>query len=128
MAGHPQASQPLALRHHHTRIRPVHSTNPTITSRRRIPTYPRGGEPKKEDEKTAPPPPLVAEEYPPTLEAEKPKNEEEETAPPPPPEEVKIWRIPLLDDEKSDVILLKILRPRDFKVKESFSMLKNLIA
>ncbi|KAL2530850.1 Patellin-2-like [Forsythia ovata] len=31
-------------------------------------------------------------------------------------------------DEKSDVILLKILRARDFKIKEEFSMLKNLIA
>jgi hypothetical protein len=57
---------------------------------------------------------------------EKPK--EEETAPPPPPEEVSIWGIPLLADEKSDVILLKFLRARDFKVKDAFAMLKNVVA
>ncbi|KAK4840567.1 hypothetical protein QYF36_012533 [Acer negundo] len=42
-------------------------------------------------------------------------------------EKVSIWGIPLLVDERSDVILLKFLRARDFKVKESFSMLKNTI-
>ncbi|KAL2538975.1 patellin-3-like [Forsythia ovata] len=73
------------------------------------------------------PPPAVAEECPPAPEAEKPKVEEE-TAPPPPPEEVKIWGIPLLEDEQSDVILLKFLRARDFKVKEAYSMLKNVIS
>ncbi|GER37849.1 Sec14p-like phosphatidylinositol transfer family protein [Striga asiatica] len=41
------------------------------------------------------------------------------------PEEVSIWGVPLLSDDRSDVILLKFLRARDFKVKESFSMLKN---
>ncbi|KAL2513332.1 Patellin-3 [Abeliophyllum distichum] len=74
------------------------------------------------------PPPPVAEECPPAPEAEKPKEEEKETTPPPPPEEVKIWGIPLLEDEKSDVILLKFLRARDFKVKEAFSMLKNVVS
>ncbi|KAI4388827.1 hypothetical protein MLD38_001122 [Melastoma candidum] len=58
-------------------------------------------------------------------------------APPPPevkseepkePEEVNIWGIPLLKDERSDVILLKFLRARDFKVKESFAMLKSVVA
>ena len=34
------------------------------------------------------------------------------------PEEVSIWGVPLLADERSDVILLKFLRARDFKVKE----------
>ncbi|KAK6129615.1 hypothetical protein DH2020_036625 [Rehmannia glutinosa] len=53
---------------------------------------------------------------------------EEETAPPPPPEEISIWGIPLLADEKSDVILLKFLRARDFKVKEAFAMLKSVVA
>ncbi|KAL2497406.1 Patellin-3 [Abeliophyllum distichum] len=76
-----------------------------------------------------PPPP--AEECPPVpAEEEKPKVEEaaEETESPPPPEEVSIWGIPLLADERSDVILLKFLRARDFKVKEAFSMLKSVVA
>ncbi|KAJ4844354.1 hypothetical protein Tsubulata_025256 [Turnera subulata] len=42
-------------------------------------------------------------------------------------EEVSIWGIPLLADERSDVILLKFLRARDFKVRDAFSMLKNTI-
>lgn len=45
-----------------------------------------------------------------------------------PPQEVSLWGIPLLKDERSDVILLKFLRARDFKAKESFSMLKNTIS
>lgn len=44
-----------------------------------------------------------------------------------PPEEVSIWGIPLLADERSDVILLKFLRARDFKVKDAFFMLKNTV-
>ncbi|XWS44590.1 hypothetical protein CRYUN_Cryun15aG0060100 [Craigia yunnanensis] len=45
-----------------------------------------------------------------------------------PPEEISsIWGIPLLADERSDVILLKFLRARDFKVKDAFAMLKNTI-
>lgn len=43
------------------------------------------------------------------------------------PEEVKIWGIPLLEDDRSDVVLLKFLRAREFKVKDSFAMLKNTI-
>ncbi|CAH8306702.1 unnamed protein product [Eruca vesicaria subsp. sativa] len=43
------------------------------------------------------------------------------------PEEVSIWGIPLLEDERSDVILLKFLRARDLKVKEAFTMLKNTV-
>ncbi|KAJ0587158.1 putative CRAL-TRIO lipid binding domain, GOLD domain, CRAL/TRIO domain, CRAL/TRIO domain superfamily [Helianthus annuus] len=46
----------------------------------------------------------------------------------PEPEEVSIWGIPLLADERSDVVLLKFLRARDFKVKEAFTMLKNVVA
>ncbi|KAL2497414.1 Patellin-3 [Abeliophyllum distichum] len=42
-------------------------------------------------------------------------------------EEASIWGVPLLKDDRSDVILLKFLRARDFKVKESFTMLKNTI-
>ncbi|KAK6940351.1 CRAL/TRIO, N-terminal domain [Dillenia turbinata] len=72
----------------------------------------------------APPP---AEEAAPA--AEEPPKEEEtaKEAPPPEPEEVCIWGIPLLGDEKSDTILLKFLRARDFKVKEAFTMLKNTV-
>lgn len=57
--------------------------------------------------------------------AEEPKATEDEAAPPPTPEEVDIWGIPLLKDERSDVILLKFLRARDFKVKDAFKMIKD---
>ncbi|KAJ0086027.1 hypothetical protein Patl1_07201 [Pistacia atlantica] len=56
--------------------------------------------------------------------AEEPKEEE---AIPIQPEEVFIWGIPLLGDEKSDTILLKFLRARDFKVKDAFTMIKNTV-
>ncbi|KAL4333464.1 hypothetical protein GQ457_07G020160 [Hibiscus cannabinus] len=58
-----------------------------------------------------------------------PQTEETKEAevPPPPAEEVSIWGIPLLADEKSDVILLKFLRARDFKVNDAFSMIKNTV-
>lgn len=69
---------------------------------------------------------VVSTEEPPAAEAEEPKTEQ--TLPPPPPEEVTIWGIPLLADERSDVILLKFLRARDFKVKEAFTMLKSVVA
>ncbi|KAA8538686.1 hypothetical protein F0562_028333 [Nyssa sinensis] len=76
---------------------------------------------------SAPPPeePAPVEEAAPPTE---PKEEAEApAAPPPPPEEVSIWGIQLLADEKSDVILLKFLRARDFKVKEAFTMIKNTV-
>ncbi|KAH6759337.1 Sec14p-like phosphatidylinositol transfer family protein [Perilla frutescens var. frutescens] len=44
-----------------------------------------------------------------------------------PSEEVSIWGVPLMKDDRSDVVLLKFLRARDFKVKESFAMLKNTL-
>ncbi|XP_043710151.1 patellin-1-like [Telopea speciosissima] len=47
---------------------------------------------------------------------------------PPPLEEVSIWGIPLLADERSDVVLLKFLHARDFKVKDAFTMIKNTVA
>lgn len=56
--------------------------------------------------------------------AEEPK---EEDAIPIQPEEVYVWGIPLLGDERSDTILLKFLRARDFKVKEAFTMIKNTV-
>ncbi|PNY14094.1 patellin-3-like protein [Trifolium pratense] len=43
------------------------------------------------------------------------------------PEEVTIYGIPLLADERTDVILTKFLRARDFKAKEAFTMIKNTI-
>ncbi|MED6192015.1 hypothetical protein PIB30_006160 [Stylosanthes scabra] len=51
----------------------------------------------------------------------------ENSQPPAHKEEVSIWGVPLLADERSDVILLKFLRARDFKVKDAFSMMKNTI-
>ncbi|KAL0801624.1 hypothetical protein Bca101_056800 [Brassica carinata] len=43
------------------------------------------------------------------------------------PEEVSIYGVPLLQDERSDVILQKFLRARDLKVKEALTMLKNTV-
>ncbi|KAF5731554.1 patellin-3 [Tripterygium wilfordii] len=62
-------------------------------------------------------------------EQEIPKKETLEEAPKVtiPAEEVSIWGIPLLKDDRSDVILLKFLRARDFKVRDAFVMLKNTI-
>ncbi|KAI3918402.1 hypothetical protein MKX01_041722 [Papaver californicum] len=61
--------------------------------------------------------------------AEEKKDEAESVEPEAtqPPKEVFIWGIPLIGDEKSDVILLKFLRARDFKVKEAFTMIKNTV-
>ncbi|KAI3947980.1 hypothetical protein MKW92_005845 [Papaver armeniacum] len=42
-------------------------------------------------------------------------------------EEVFLWGIPLIGDEKSDAILLKFLRTRDFKVEEAFTNIKNTV-
>lgn len=42
-------------------------------------------------------------------------------------EEVSIWGVPLLKDDRTDVILLKFLRARDFKVKDAFAMLTNTL-
>ncbi|XVF63343.1 hypothetical protein PTKIN_Ptkin09bG0080300 [Pterospermum kingtungense] len=82
---------------------------------------------------------VVSVAAPPAAEKQEEKKEEEASAskepeepkeaevPPPPPEEVSIWGIPLLADERSDVILLKFLRARDFKVKDAFTMIKNTV-
>ncbi|GAB2291165.1 Patellin-3 [Dionaea muscipula] len=45
-----------------------------------------------------------------------------------PGEDVSIWGIPLLKDERSDVILLKFLRARDFRANEAFEMIKRTIS
>ncbi|KAF5732795.1 Patellin-5 -like protein [Tripterygium wilfordii] len=63
----------------------------------------------------------------PAKEVEPAAEEPKEPEIPPTPEEVFIWGIPLLQDERSDVILLKFLRARDFKVKDAFSMIKNTV-
>ncbi|XP_076896460.1 patellin-3-like [Bidens hawaiensis] len=42
-------------------------------------------------------------------------------------EDITIWSIPLLKDSRTDVILLKFLNARDFKVNDSFIMLKNTL-
>ncbi|KAG1328064.1 Patellin-1 [Cocos nucifera] len=44
-----------------------------------------------------------------------------------PPEEVFIWGVPLVGDEKSETVLLKFLRARDFKVKDAMTMIKNAV-
>ncbi|KAJ0784293.1 putative CRAL-TRIO lipid binding domain, CRAL/TRIO domain, CRAL/TRIO domain superfamily, patellin [Helianthus annuus] len=41
--------------------------------------------------------------------------------------ELSIWGIPILKDDRTDVVLLKFLRARDFKVKDSFTMLKDTL-
>ncbi|KAI3511899.1 hypothetical protein L1887_19059 [Cichorium endivia] len=56
-----------------------------------------------------------------------PKSEEPTSEIISPPEEISIWGVPLLKDERTDVILLKFLRARDFKVKDSFTMLKDTL-
>ncbi|KAG0483570.1 hypothetical protein HPP92_011654 [Vanilla planifolia] len=50
-----------------------------------------------------------------------------EQPPLPPPAEELIWGVPLLGNEKSDTVLLKFLRARDFKVKDALSMIKNAV-
>ncbi|KAH9293579.1 hypothetical protein KI387_037041 [Taxus chinensis] len=44
---------------------------------------------------------------------------------------ISIWGVPLLhrkNDERTDVILLKFLRARDFRINDAFSMLQNCVA
>lgn len=43
------------------------------------------------------------------------------------PDEVFLWGVPLLKDERTDTILWKFLRARDFKVKEAFTMIRNTL-
>lgn len=42
-------------------------------------------------------------------------------------QQVSIYGVPLLEDERTDVILLKFLRARDFKVKDSHTMITNTL-
>ncbi|KAL8138290.1 hypothetical protein V2J09_004291 [Rumex salicifolius] len=62
-----------------------------------------------------------------SVSAPDPAAETEESEKTVPPEEVFLWGIPLLGDDRSDVILLKFLRARDFKVKEALAMLKKCV-
>ncbi|CAL9120266.1 unnamed protein product [Musa textilis] len=75
------------------------------------------------------PPPAATEEVTPAVDEATKEPLAETPAPPPaePPEEVFIWGVPLVGDEKSDTILLKFLRARDFKVKDAMAMLKNSV-
>ncbi|KAL2329397.1 hypothetical protein Fmac_022824 [Flemingia macrophylla] len=41
--------------------------------------------------------------------------------------EVWIWGVPLLKDDRSDVILLKFLRARELKVKDALAMIRNTL-
>ncbi|KAI5555364.1 hypothetical protein BDE02_19G075400 [Populus trichocarpa] len=61
----------------------------------------------------------------PEKESQEVAKEEQKAAPS--PEEITIWGIPLLKDDRSDVVLLKFLRARDFKVSDAFVMIKNTI-
>ncbi|TVU19477.1 hypothetical protein EJB05_35628, partial [Eragrostis curvula] len=46
----------------------------------------------------------------------------------PAPKEELIWGVPLVgDDERTDTVLLKFLRAREFKVKEAMAMLKSAV-
>lgn len=63
-----------------------------------------------------------------TEEKEKGENEDENRTPVEafrrtPSGQVSIWGIPLLEDDRSDVVLLKFLRARDFRVKDAFEMI-----
>ncbi|RZR89517.1 hypothetical protein BHM03_00017255 [Ensete ventricosum] len=73
--------------------------------------------------------PPAAEEAPPAAEevAKEPSAEALATAPVAPPEEVFVWGVPLFGDKKSDTVLLKFLRARDFKVKNVLAMLKDAL-
>lgn len=79
-------------------------------------------------------PPSAAEEVAPAAEAETEKEHIKEPeapasveAPLAPPAEEFIWGVPLVGDEKSDTVLLKFLRARDFKVKDALAMIKNAV-
>ncbi|CAM6090290.1 unnamed protein product [Calypogeia fissa] len=69
----------------------------------------------------------VEESAPPPAETPAVEEEEEDLTP---PEDVSLWGVPLLPskgDERTDVILLKFLRARDFNVALAFEQLKKTI-
>ncbi|KAG7965464.1 hypothetical protein I3843_08G003000 [Carya illinoinensis] len=68
--------------------------------------------------------PAVPSEPTPRIE-ENPEKEAQEVAKE--AEQLSVWGVPLLKDDRTDVILLKFLRARDFKVKDAFVMIRNTI-
>ncbi|XP_059631959.1 patellin-3-like [Cornus florida] len=103
--------------------KPAEAAPPTEEEK---PTAAATGEEPKSEEKTEEAPAEVASPPPPpAAEASETAEAVEETVQP--AEEVSIFGIPLLADERSDVILLKFLRGRDFKVKDAFTMIKNTV-
>lgn len=76
--------------------------------------------PQAKQESTAAPP----SEPTPRIE-ENPEKEAQEVAKE--AEEVSIWGVPLLKDDRTDVILHKFLLARDFKVKDAFVMIRNTL-
>ncbi|XP_010910883.1 patellin-3 isoform X2 [Elaeis guineensis] len=77
------------------------------------------------EETVVPVVPPATEEVTPAAEPE--KEAPAEAAAAAPEEEVFIWGVPLVGDEKSDTILLKFLRARDFKAKDAMTMIKNAV-
>lgn len=45
----------------------------------------------------------------------------------PRPQQVSIWGVKLLQDDRSDVVLLKFLQARDFNVNNTFTMISNTL-
>ncbi|XP_078440888.1 sec14p-like phosphatidylinositol transfer family protein [Wolffia australiana] len=41
--------------------------------------------------------------------------------------EINLWGVPLLADDRTDTVLLKFLRARDFKVKDAFEMIRSTV-
>ncbi|CAK9160315.1 unnamed protein product [Ilex paraguariensis] len=100
-------------------------------------TYQIASPPPLQTQKTPAEPTNLSAEAPPPTHSETPTTELQSTKEKQPetldtetttlPVEICIWGVPLLKDDRSDVILLKFLRARDFKVKDAFVMLKNTI-
>ncbi|KAL5776357.1 hypothetical protein ACOSP7_009283 [Xanthoceras sorbifolium] len=100
----PKAEEPTEESDHSTEIKPPKDKQPQ-------------GEPKEDDPKPEPQPELE----------ENPLEKQSSSSSSPPEKEVSIWGVPLLKDDRSDVILLKFLRARDFKVRDAFTMIKNTL-
>ncbi|KAG1363593.1 patellin-3 [Cocos nucifera] len=81
------------------------------------------------EETVVPIAPPATEEVTPAAPAAEPEKEASAEAPTVAvaPEEVFIWGVPLVGDETSDTVLLKFLRAREFKLKETMTMIKNAV-
>ena len=64
---------------------------------------------------------------PPRQEEEGKTKVEEPSGEKPSPDEASLWGVPLFKDERTDTILWKFLRARDFKVNEAFTMIKSTL-